>query len=310
MEEFCAIQDRKIRDLERNWKDFILAKEEFVVTVKLNEKKLNEQEKMWERREIEFEHKQLENKLELQELSSNLLKEGLQLRERNRQLSEELDSMKKKLDLVNGELEQEKEKNQTEQGLFKKRMKDISLNETQVEVMEDRFKFQVLEETKNQLKTIGNAPEKTEAIDNVEVDRFYTTSTDSADIKLVLTMTGKALQIFLNEHEKKPDSMSDDVFRSLHSSPNPAMLVLDAMEGFYPPHLTMMKGDTEFEGTVVRKTCILLLEQLIRFSPKIQPTVRKRAMELARNMVKGSGLVLNQMDIDDQLDFVLAISCT
>ncbi|XP_006354307.1 FRIGIDA-like protein 5 [Solanum tuberosum] len=283
MEEFCAFRDREIRDLERKWKDFILAKQEFDETVKLREKKLNEQEKMGERLlgKIKFEHKQLENKLELQELKSNLLKERLQLREGNRQLSEELDSMKKKLDLVNGELQQEKEKTQTEQGLFKKRMKEIALNEIQVEVMEDRFKFKVLEETKKQLKTIGNAPEKTEAIDNVEVDRVYTTSTDSADIKLVLTMDGKALQIFLNEHEKKPDSMSDDVFRSLHLSRNPAMLVLDAMEGFYPPHLTMMKGDTEFEGTVVRKTCILVLEQLIRFSPKIQPTVRKRAMKLA-----------------------------
>ncbi|XP_059318380.1 uncharacterized protein LOC132068717 isoform X2 [Lycium ferocissimum] len=234
----------------------------------------------------------IKNKLELKEQELNLLEERLQLREGElssvqegyRQPSEELDSTKKKLDLVNGEFQLEKEKYQTEQGLFKKSMKDIELKEKQVEVkfreveqrekhMEDWFK--VLEEKMKQLKTIGNAPEP---IDNVEAD---TTSTDSADIKLVLTMDGKALQIFLNEHEKKLDSMSDDVFRTLHLSRNPAQLVLDAMEGFYPPHLMMMKGDTEFEGSVARKTCILLLEQLIRVSPKIQPTVRERAMKLA-----------------------------
>ncbi|XP_060213857.1 FRIGIDA-like protein 5 isoform X2 [Lycium barbarum] len=234
----------------------------------------------------------IKNKLELKEQELNLLEERLQLREGElssvqegyRQPSEELDSTKKKLDLVDGEFQLEKEKYQTEQGLFKKSMKDIELKEKQVEVkfreveqrkkhMEDRFK--VLEEKMKQLKTIGNAPEP---IDNVEAD---TTSTDSADIKLVLTMDGKALQIFLNEHEKKLDSMSDDVFRTLHLSRNPAQLVLDAMEGFYPPHLMMMKGDTEFEGSVARKTCILLLEQLIRVSPKIQPTVSERAMKLA-----------------------------
>lgn len=230
-----------------------------------------------------------------------MLKERLQLREGElssiqegyRQSSEELDSMKKKLDLVNGEFQLEKEKYQTEQALFNKRMKDIALKEKQVEVkfreleqreknMEDRFK--VLEEKTKQLKTVGNAPEKTETIDNVEVDRVYTTSIDSADIELVLTMNGKALKIFLNEHEKKLDSMSDDVFRSLRLSRNPAKLVLDAMKGFYPPHL-LMKGDTEFEGSVARKTCILLLEQLIRVSPKIQPTVHERAMKLANELM-------------------------
>lgn len=37
MEKFCAFRDREIRDLECNWKDFILAKQEFHEAVKLRE---------------------------------------------------------------------------------------------------------------------------------------------------------------------------------------------------------------------------------------------------------------------------------
>ncbi|XP_075098241.1 uncharacterized protein LOC107825057 [Nicotiana tabacum] len=241
----------------------------------------------------------IKKKLELCEQDLNFFEEILQLREGElssiqeayRQRSEDLDSREKKLDLVHGEFQLEKEKFQTEQGFFKKKLKDIALKEKQVEVkfreleqrekhMEDRFK--VLEEKMKQLKTIGNVPEKTEFIYlyNVEVERVGAISSSSADIKLVVTMDGKTLQIFLNEQANKLDSLSDDVFRSLQLSRSPAQLVLDAMEGFYPPHL--MSGDTEFEGSVVKQTCILLLEQLIRVSPKIQPIVRRRARKLAR----------------------------
>ncbi|KAK2977373.1 hypothetical protein RJ640_013352 [Escallonia rubra] len=44
-------------------------------------------------------------------------------------------------------------------------------------------------------------------------------------------MDGNRLPIYLN------DSPSDDVFKALRLSLEPAKLVLDAMEGFYPPHL-------------------------------------------------------------------------
>lgn len=59
---------------------------------------------------------------------------------------------------------------------------------------------------------------------------------------VIETMDGRTLQIFLNEHTNKLDSLFDDVLKSLQLSRNPAQLVLDAMEGFYPPHL--MNGET------------------------------------------------------------------
>ncbi|KAJ8572953.1 hypothetical protein K7X08_009464 [Anisodus acutangulus] len=104
-------------------------------------------------------------------------------------------------------------------------------------------------------------------------------------------MDGKSLQIFLNEHQKELDLMSDDVFEALQMSPDPAKLVLDAMEGFYPPHFR--KGETEFEGSVARRSCILLLEQLIRVSPEIRGSVRGVARYIARDWkVKMKALML------------------
>ncbi|XP_039062431.1 FRIGIDA-like protein 3 [Hibiscus syriacus] len=70
-----------------------------------------------------------------------------------------------------------------------------------------------------------------------------------------------------------------EVAMALQLAAEPAKLVLDAMEGFYPPHLS--KGDGEFEGNVARRSCILLLEQLMKISPAVKPRVRKEAMKLA-----------------------------
>ncbi|KAJ9185921.1 hypothetical protein P3X46_005492 [Hevea brasiliensis] len=110
----------------------------------------------------------------------------------------------------------------------------------------------------------------------------------NANLHFSVNMDGKALQIFLNEHRGEYDSMRNEVLVALGFSSDPAKLVLDAMQGFFPPHLK--KGDMEFEEEVVRRSCILLLEQLMKISPEIRPHVKKEAMRLAfdwRTKIKG-----------------------
>ncbi|KAL3647732.1 hypothetical protein CASFOL_008700 [Castilleja foliolosa] len=99
---------------------------------------------------------------------------------------------------------------------------------------------------------------------------------ESVELKFIVRMDGKNLQMFLNDPEKDLESMGDEIFKVLHLSSDPAKLVLDAMVGFYPPHLR--KGDVEVD---VKRTCIILLQQLIRITKKIQPAVEKEATELA-----------------------------
>ncbi|KAJ6397643.1 hypothetical protein OIU77_018622 [Salix suchowensis] len=104
-------------------------------------------------------------------------------------------------------------------------------------------------------------------------------------------MDGKALQIFLNKGCKDDEKMKNEVSTALRLSSDPAKLVLDAMEGFYPPHLR--EGDVEFKEVVVKRSCNLLLEQLMKISPTIKPHVRKEATKLAF-------LWMTKMTLDNQ----------
>ena len=48
---------------------------------------------------------------------------------------------------------------------------------------------------------------------------------------MLVTMNGKALQLFLNERAEEHESMCDEVFKAFQLSLDPTKLVLDAIEG-------------------------------------------------------------------------------
>ncbi|KAJ4976330.1 hypothetical protein NE237_001436 [Protea cynaroides] len=93
-----------------------------------------------------------------------------------------------------------------------------------------------------------------------------------------IKMNGKGLRTYLIEHRKEQPLIRDEVAVAFKSSPDPAMLVLDAMQGFYPPN---SKGDKDGELAAIRRTGILLLEQLTKFAPEISPQVKEKAKKLA-----------------------------
>jgi hypothetical protein len=110
-------------------------------------------------------------------------------------------------------------------------------------------------------------------------DDFVVKNATDDNLRHLLTMDGKALQIFLNKSRKYDEKIKNEVLTALGLSSDPAKLVLDAMEGFYPPRIS--KGDVVYNGIVVKKSCKLLLEQLMALSPPIKPHVREAARELA-----------------------------
>ncbi|XP_004289329.1 PREDICTED: uncharacterized protein LOC101309976 [Fragaria vesca subsp. vesca] len=95
-----------------------------------------------------------------------------------------------------------------------------------------------------------------------------------------INMDGRSLQLVMNEQVEKIDSAGSLISDVLHASSDPAKLVLDAMEGFYPSDLDVENRDLD-HLRVVRKSCILLLQQLKRMSPIINPQVREVAVKLA-----------------------------
>ncbi|KAI3449782.1 hypothetical protein Pfo_006447 [Paulownia fortunei] len=159
-----------------------------------------------------------------------------------------------------------------ERDLVEKRARDLELKEQQLEHTVTELKFKK-KQMRDHVKELELKQQGWTDVLNANVNII---PDESADLIFIVRMDGKTLQMFLNDPEKDLESMGGEIFKVLHLSSDPTKLVLDAMGGFYPPHLR--KGDVESN---VRRTCIILLEQLIKMSQKIQPYVREEAIELA-----------------------------
>lgn len=214
----------------------------------------------------------------------------------NEERAEKLDSKEKQLNSVQKYINQcfkdFRSKNKLlklDQKLFEELGKELELKEKQ---LEERSKKIDLKE-----KQFDNALHSHVQVEQVEcVSDENVSNCSSADDQFVVRMDGRNLQMFLNECSKDHESMVFEVCRALQLSLDPAKLVLDAMEGFYPPHLK--KGDVEFEEGVVRRSCILLLEQLMKISPQIQPHVKEEALKLAREWkVKMIAVASNSLEV-------------
>ncbi|KAM5561420.1 FRIGIDA-like protein 5 [Rosa sericea] len=92
---------------------------------------------------------------------------------------------------------------------------------------------------------------------------------------------GRGLQLIMSEHLKRIDLMSREISALLQASADPAGLVLDAMQGFYPTNSTVDNRELDSDLRVIRRSCIVLLQELKRFSPQINAQVREKAMKLA-----------------------------
>ncbi|XP_050274657.1 FRIGIDA-like protein 5 isoform X2 [Quercus robur] len=246
IEEYAErIRELEVKEdgLKESWKEL----EEWNQVFELREKKIEERFG-----ELEAKEKQLEarfKELELREESIGLRLKDIGLKEKR---SEEIILNENKLGERVKELEL-KEK------LFEKRIKELELRERR---FADSLHTRV----------------KTEPLEDFPVNNVVNKSS-TASLRFCVTMDGKSLQIFLNERWKEHDSMRLEVATALRLSSDPAKLVLDAMEGFYPPRLK--KGDVEFDESMVQGSCVLLLEQLLKLSPSVKPDVKQEAMRLA-----------------------------
>lgn len=67
---------------------------------------------------------------------------------------------------------------------------------------------------------------------------------------------------------------------ALRSAPDPATLVLDALDGVYPPKGVVRESDTN--ELRLRRLCMNLLEKLHAVAPEIKVSVRERAKKIGR----------------------------
>ncbi|KAK2987083.1 hypothetical protein RJ640_004809 [Escallonia rubra] len=91
---------------------------------------------------------------------------------------------------------------------------------------------------------------------------------------------GLGLRRFIVERPKERAKIRAELRDALLKCPNVVSMVLDAMEGFWTGKDTE-DGDDDAEVRLLRRVCVLLLEELSGLRAEIGSEVRERAMKLA-----------------------------
>ncbi|KAL2238747.1 rootletin [Sesamum indicum] len=138
-------------------------------------------------------------------------------------------------------------------------------------------------------------PRLTDALDA----QLRTEPEGSVDLKHAVDV--KSLEMVINNSGKDLELIGDEIFKLLLHSSDPAKLVLDAVEGLYIPHLG--EGDMDLN----MRRAYLMLDQLTKTSPKIQPCVREAAIKLAiKWKSKMRTIAENPLEVSGFLQFVAA----
>lgn len=93
-------------------------------------------------------------------------------------------------------------------------------------------------------------------------------------------MDGRGLRKYINEHPKDRESIRLELPGAILASPDPGLMVLDAMEGFCGTN-NCSKTDRDPELCGIRRSGVLLLEVLLGINVNIGTEVRERAKGLA-----------------------------
>ncbi|XP_062077651.1 FRIGIDA-like protein 1 [Humulus lupulus] len=93
-------------------------------------------------------------------------------------------------------------------------------------------------------------------------------------------MDGLGLRKYVSETTKDRNEIRVELPGAIRLAPDPAAMILDAMEGFFRPN-EKNKGDKDLELSSVRRSCVLLLEKLSVVSPNVGIETKDKAKTLA-----------------------------
>lgn len=130
----------------------------------------------------------------------------------------------------------------------------------------------------------------------------------------------------MNDTKNNRNTIRSELDGALRQAQDPALMVLNAMEGFYSESAENM-GDKDPEVSSVRRSCVLLLEVLTGISPNVGLEVRERAKKLAlewkgkvstdgENQFEALGLlhlvtaygVVSEFNMDELVDHLVIIA--
>ncbi|XP_068318190.1 FRIGIDA-like protein 5 isoform X1 [Pyrus communis] len=194
-------------------------------------------------------------------------------------LDEELELKQKELDLIKKSTEERAKNLELKERQLEDQTKELELKQKGFDSIK---KFS--EERTQNLKSKENTSillshVKIEQFEHIPANNVVVPSTSSNQSSV--NMDGRGLLLFINEHLKTYVLLGSEISAALQASPDPAKLVLDAMQGFYHANSSADKSECDFDLRITRMTCSLLLENLKSVSPQINPEVREEAIKLA-----------------------------
>ncbi|KAL0419759.1 UNVERIFIED_CONTAM: FRIGIDA-like protein 5 [Sesamum radiatum] len=311
-EEFRLYQEQKMRELMMEEEKLTLIRGEFIQELKFREEEFDKQEKLvhglLER--LELAENNVKNmiamvserfkEISLKEIELNRKKKELELKEVS------LGSLRKELECKDKHLEEldlrEKKLNSTresKQTCFKEHLASNNLYKPErylnhAGYLADKDQQIACKELELNSKQIGH-PRLTDSLDA----QLRTEPEGSVDLRHAVD--AKSLEMVINNTGKDLELVGDEIFKLLLHSSDPAKLVLDAVEGLYMPHLGEGVMDLN-----MRRAC-LMLDQLTKMSPKIQPCVREAAIKLAAEWKsKMRTIAENPLEVSGFLQFVAA----
>ncbi|KAM6553839.1 hypothetical protein CsatB_014601 [Cannabis sativa] len=93
-------------------------------------------------------------------------------------------------------------------------------------------------------------------------------------------MDGLGLRKYVSDATKERNEIRVELPGAIRLAPDPAAMILDAMEGFFRPN-EKNKGDKDLELSSVRRSCVLLLEKLSAVCPNVGVETKEKANTLA-----------------------------
>ncbi|XP_040862721.1 uncharacterized protein [Glycine max] len=305
--------ERQVKELQSKQKQYEGRVKELKLNEKLYERKVRElgsREKQYETRMKELESNEKQCETRMKEVESNAKQYEKRVKElvsHERQYVKSVIELNSKEKQIEGQMvDLESKKNQYE-GL----VKELESKEARCKVLlkelesiEKKIQEQMkdLEFKKNQCESSRKSFEEEKLSKQKSNDQQHFTNANSASLFNQQNFTGadnsKNLPLFINLLEKY-ELMCSQVSDALQTFANPTKLVLDTIKGFYTSH--SRQGLIEYDASISRRICNLLMDELKKSSPVIGIRVKQEAIKLATDWK--ANLVAGDKDCLEVLDF-------
>lgn len=272
-------KEKLIGAMDLQIKDFWLHKkamEEWCCNLDLKQRELEGWVEKLESTEKQFEPKVEELHLIDKRLNDCLNEAQLKLERHFHSLNELRQEHQKHFDSLEKSVQERSHELEMKERRLEEKVKELDLIQQQLGSVSKATGEQIKSKEK---ASILHSLVKSKQLEHNPTNNIAVPSSTSKEFSI--NRDGRVLQLIMSDHLKRTDLLGTEISALLQDSPDPAGLVLDAIQGFYPTNLTVVSNELDLDLRVIRQSCIILLQELKRLSPRINSQAREEAMKLA-----------------------------